>query len=206
MGQDEALLEWSPAPTSPAATTRAIPPPCCARSAAVARGVAAGGASRAARPAGFRPADMAVSPEEARGWPSTRWGPCTPSPGPPAPAWATQGPWRALNHGGRIAPGRGLAAAVRDFDPALILVGLRQRADPGGAAAGLCASEVFADRGWSPTAASPPGPAGRHDRGRGLAVARVLRMVLEGKVAGRDGADVESRPTPCASTATSPRP
>jgi UPF0271 protein len=86
-----------------------------------------------------------------------------------------------------------IASAVRDFDPSLILVGLSgSELIKAGLALGLpCASEVFADRGVEPDGSlTPRGRPGAMIEDEDLAVARVLRMVLEGKVTGRDGADV----------------
>jgi UPF0271 protein len=86
-----------------------------------------------------------------------------------------------------------IASAVRDFDPSLILVGLSgSELIKAGRALGLtCASEVFADRGVEPDGSlTPRGQPGAMIEDEDLAVARVLRMVREGKVAGRDGVDV----------------
>lgn len=86
-----------------------------------------------------------------------------------------------------------IASAVRDFDPSLVLVGLSgSQLIRAGQALGLtCASEVFADRGYEPDGSlTPRGLPGAMIEDEELAVARVLRMVLEGKVTGRDGADL----------------
>ena len=86
-----------------------------------------------------------------------------------------------------------IASAVRDFDPSLVLVGLSgSQLIRAGQALGLtCASEVFADRGYEPDGSlTPRGLPGAIIEDEELAVARVRRMVLEGKVTGRDGADL----------------
>ena len=86
-----------------------------------------------------------------------------------------------------------LAQAVKAFDPALILVGLSGSAlIEAGRAAGLaCASEVFADRGYEADGSlTPRGLDGALIEDEDLVIARVLRMVREGRVASRTGEDV----------------
>jgi UPF0271 protein len=86
-----------------------------------------------------------------------------------------------------------IASAVRDFDPSLVLVGLSgSELIKAGRALGLtCASEVFADRGVEPDGSlTPRGRPGAMIEDEEQAVTRVLRMVLEGKVAARGGVDV----------------
>ena len=87
-----------------------------------------------------------------------------------------------------------IAGAVRDFDPALILVGLSgSELIKAGQAIGLrCASEVFADRGYEPDGSlSPRSAPGAMITDEDVAVARVLRMVLDGRVLSRTGVDVD---------------
>ncbi len=86
-----------------------------------------------------------------------------------------------------------IAGAVRDFDPTLILVGLSgSELIRAGQAIGLrCASEVFADRGYETDGSlSPRGEPGAMITDEEFAVARVLLMVLEGRVESRTGVDV----------------
>jgi len=86
-----------------------------------------------------------------------------------------------------------IAAAVHAFDPGLILVGLSgSELIHAGRSQGLaCASEVFADRGVEPDGSlTPRGQPGAMIEDEAVAIARVLRMVVEGKVASRTGADV----------------
>ena len=86
-----------------------------------------------------------------------------------------------------------IAGAVRDFDPSLILVGLSGgELIKAGQDIGLrCASEVFADRGYEADGSlSPRSEPGAMITDEEFAVARVLRMVLEGRVESRTGVDV----------------
>ena len=86
-----------------------------------------------------------------------------------------------------------IAGAVRDFDPSLILVGLSgSELIRAGERIGLrCASEVFADRGYEGDGSlSPRGQPGAMITDEDIAVARVLRMVLEGRVETRTGMEV----------------
>ena len=86
-----------------------------------------------------------------------------------------------------------LAGAVRDFDPSLILVGLSgSELIKAAQEIGLrCASEVFADRGYEADGSlSPRSLPGAMITDENLAVARVLRMVIEGRVESRTGPDV----------------
>jgi UPF0271 protein len=87
-----------------------------------------------------------------------------------------------------------VARAVRDFDPGLILMGLSgsQLLRAGRALGLVCASEVFADRGYEPDGSlTPRGTTGAMIEDEGVAVSRVLRMIREGKVQSRLGGDVE---------------
>ena len=89
-----------------------------------------------------------------------------------------------------------VASAVRDFDPSLVLVGLSgSELIKAGQGLGLaCASEVFADRGVEPDGSlTPRGQPGAMIEDEELAVARVLRMVLEGRVTCSNGAEVAIR-------------
>ena len=86
-----------------------------------------------------------------------------------------------------------IAGAVRDYDPALVLVGLSgSQSIRAAQAIGLrCASEVFADRGYEMDGSlSPRGEPGAMITDESFAVSRVLRMVLEGRVESRTGVDV----------------
>jgi len=86
-----------------------------------------------------------------------------------------------------------IAGAVRDFEPALILVGLSgSELIRAGQEIGLrCASEVFADRGYEADGSlSPRSAPGAMITNEDVAVSRVLRMVLEGRVESRTGVDV----------------
>ena len=87
-----------------------------------------------------------------------------------------------------------VAAAVREADPQLVLVGLAgSRLLAAGGACGLrVVSEVFADRTYQPDGSLTPRT--RPDAliaDETVAVTRVLRMVREGKVGAVDGTDVE---------------
>jgi UPF0271 protein len=86
-----------------------------------------------------------------------------------------------------------IAGAVRDFDPSLILVGLSgsELIRAGQDLDLRCAAEVFADRGYETDGSlSPRGQPGAMITDEEFAVARVLRMVLEGRVESRTGIDV----------------
>jgi len=196
MGQDEALLELVTSANiacgyhagDPATMTRVV-------RLAVAKGVAVGAHPSLPDLQGFGRRTMAISPEEARGMTLYQMGALE------AFARAAGGRLSHVKAHGALynmaAKDRRLAdaiaSAVRDFDPSLILVGLSgSELIKAGRALGLtCASEVFADRGVEPDGSlTPRGRPGAMIEDEDLAVARVLRMVLEGKVTGRDGADV----------------
>jgi UPF0271 protein len=196
MGQDEALLELITS-ANIACGYHAGDPATMARTVAraAARGVAVGAHPSLPDLQGFGRRTMAVSPEEARGLVLYQLGALD--------AFARAAGTRVRHlkaHGAlynmaakdrRLADA--IAGAVRDFDPAVILVGLSgSELIRAGAAAGLaCASEVFADRGVEPDGSlTPRGLPGAMIEDEELAVARVLRMALEGKVSGRDGRDV----------------
>ena len=88
---------------------------------------------------------------------------------------------------------RAIAAAVKAFDPGLVLVGLSgSELIKAGRDLGLtCASEVFADRGVEPDGSlTPRGRPGAMIEDEEVAIARVLRMVREGLVTCRTGEDV----------------
>ncbi|MBV9851953.1 MAG: LamB/YcsF family protein [Armatimonadetes bacterium] len=89
-----------------------------------------------------------------------------------------------------------LAAAVRDFDPSLVLFGLAGgRLIQEGRAVGLAvAEEAFADRAYLPDGRLAP----RHQPGAVLhdpdaAARRALRLVQEGRLAAVDGSDLTIR-------------
>jgi UPF0271 protein len=91
---------------------------------------------------------------------------------------------------------RAIAQAVRDFDPALVLVGLAgSHLVVEAEALGLrAASEVFADRAYEADGMlTPRSLPGSMVEDEALAAARVLRMVTEGLVASRQGPDVPVR-------------
>jgi UPF0271 protein len=196
MGQDEALLELVTSANiacgyhagDPATMMRVV-------RLAVAKGVAVGAHPSLPDLQGFGRRTMAISPEEARGMTLYQMGALE------AFARAAGGRLSHVKAHGALynmaAKDRRLAdaiaSAVRDFDPSLILVGLSgSELIKAGRALGLtCASEVFADRGVEPDGSlTPRGQPGAMIEDEDLAVARVLRMVREGKVAGRDGVDV----------------
>lgn len=84
----------------------------------------------------------------------------------------------------------GVARAVRDFDPALLLFGLaHSELTAAGTRAGLAVvHEVFADRAYGPDGRLVPrGQAGAVIADPEAAAARVLAMVLEGRVQAVDG-------------------
>ncbi len=196
MGQDEALLELVTSANiacgyhagDPATMMRTV-------QCAVAKGVALGAHPSLPDLQGFGRRAMAISPDEARAMTLYQMGALD------AFARAAGGRLRHVKaHGAlynmaakdpRLA--QAIASAVRDFDPSLVLVGLSgsQLVQAGQALGLTCASEVFADRGYEPDGSlTPRGLPGAMIEDEELAVARVLRMVMEGKVAGRDGADL----------------
>jgi len=196
MGQDEALLDLVTSANiacgyhagDPATMERTV-------QCAVAKGVALGAHPSLPDLQGFGRRTMAISPEEARGLVLYQMGALD------AFARAAGSRLRHVKAHGALynmaardrALADAIASAVRDFDPALVLVGLSgSELIKAGLALGLtCASEVFADRGVEPDGSlTPRGRPGAMIEDEDLAVARVLRMVLEGKVAGRDGVDV----------------
>ncbi len=86
-----------------------------------------------------------------------------------------------------------VAAAVREADPQLVLVGLAgSRLPAAGRACGLrVAGEVFADRSYEPDGAlTPRSRPGALVTDEAVAAARVLRMVRDGRVRAADGTDV----------------
>ena len=196
MGQDEALLDLVTS-ANIACGYHAGDPTTMMRTVqcAVAKGVALGAHPSLPDLQGFGRRTMAVSPEEARSMTLYQVGALD------AFARAAGGRLAHVKAHGALynmaAKDRALAAAiataVRDFDPSLILVGLSgSELIKAGLALGLtCASEVFADRGLEPDGSlTPRGRPGAMIEDEEQAVTRVLRMVLEGKVAGSDGVDV----------------
>ena len=199
LGQDEALLDQVSS-ANIACGWHAGDPATMARTvqAALARGVALGAHPGLPDLQGFGRRELALSADEARGLTLHQVGALD------AFARAAGGRLRHVKpHGAlynmaardpRLAAA--VAGAVRDFDPGLVLVGLSgSELIKAGRDAGLaCASEVFADRGYEPDGSlTPRGRPGAMIEDEAQAVARVLRMVLEGKVAGRDGADLAIR-------------
>jgi UPF0271 protein len=91
---------------------------------------------------------------------------------------------------------RAIAQAVKDFDPALVLVGLAgSHLVAEAEALGLrAAAEVFADRSYEAGGGlTPRNLPGAMVEDEDEATARVLRMVLEGKVRTRQGEDLPLR-------------
>ncbi len=89
-----------------------------------------------------------------------------------------------------------IAEAVRDFNDSLILFGLSgSELIRAGETAGLkTASEVFADRSYEADGSlTPRTQAGATIGDADAAIARVRRMIREGKVRSRQGEDVEVR-------------
>ena len=197
LGQDEALLDlvssaniacgWHAGdPATMAATVGR----------AVARGVALGAHPGLPDLQGFGRRTMALSPEEVRGLTLYQVGALA--------AFARAAGTRLRHvkaHGAlynmaardrRLADA--IAGAVRDFDPTLVLVGLSGSELLGaGRALGLsCQSEVFADRAYEPDGSlTPRGLPGAMIEDEALAVERVLRMALEGRVTCRGGVERE---------------
>jgi len=196
MGQDEALLALVTSANiacgyhagDPATMMKTV-------QCAVARGVALGAHPSLPDLQGFGRRTMAITPEEARGITLYQIGALD------AFARAAGARLRHVKAHGALynmaAKDRRLAdaiaSAVRDFDPALVLVGLSgSELIKAGLGVGLaCASEVFADRGVEPDGSlTPRGRPGAMIEDEELAVARVLRMVTEGRVVCGDGSDV----------------
>ncbi len=196
MGQDQALLDLVTSANiacgfhagDPATMLRAV-------QLAVAKGVALGAHPSLPDLQGFGRRTMAVTPEETRGLTLYQMGALD------AFAKAAQTRLHHVKPHGALynmaAKNRSLAdaiaGAVRDFDPSLILVGLSgSELIRAGERIGLrCASEVFADRGYEGDGSlSPRGQPGAMITDEDIAVARVLRMVLEGRVETRTGMEV----------------
>ncbi len=162
---------------------------------AAAKGVALGAHPSLPDLQGFGRRTMSITPEEARGLILYQVGALE------AFARAAGARLRPVKPHGALynmaAKDRGLAdaiaGAVRDFDPSLILVGLSgSELIKAGREIGLrCASEVFADRGYEMDGTlSPRSGPGAMITDEEVAVSRVLRMVLEGRVESRTGVDV----------------
>jgi UPF0271 protein len=196
MGQDEALLDLVTSANiacgfhagDPATMLRTV-------RCAAAKGVALGAHPSLPDLQGFGRRTMAITPEEARGLTLYQVGALA------AFAKAAGTRLRHVKPHGALynmaardrALADAIAGAVRDFDPALILVGLSgSELIKAGQAIGLsCASEVFADRGYEPDGSlSPRSAPGAMITDEDVAVTRVLRMVLEGRVESRTGVDV----------------
>lgn len=196
MGQDEALLDLITSANiacgfhagDPATMQQTV-------QLAVARGVALGAHPSLPDLQGFGRRAMGITPGEARGLILYQVGALD------AFARAAGSRLRHVKPHGALynmaAKDKGLAlaiaGAVRDFDPALFLVGLSGSASIT-AAQELdlpCASEVFADRGYEVDGSlSPRNQPGAMITDPDVAVARVLRMVLEGRVESRTGVDL----------------
>lgn len=196
MGHDEALLDLVTS-ANIACGFHAGDPATMARTVrwAVAKGVALGAHPSLPDLQGFGRRAMAVTPAEVRDLVLYQVGALD------AFARAAGGRLRHVKAHGALynmaardrALADAIAAAVRDFDPGLVLVGLSgsEQVKAGQALGLACASEVFADRGYEPDGSLTP--RGRPDamiEDEDLAVVRVLRMVREGRVASRTGADV----------------
>ncbi len=196
MGQDEALLELVTS-ANIACGYHAGDPATMARTvkAAVARGVALGAHPSLPDLQGFGRRAMAITAEEAYGLVLYQIGALH------AFAKAAGGRLQHVKPHGALynmaardrALADAIARAVLDFDPSLILVGLSgSELIQAGSALGLaCASEVFADRSYEPDGSlTPRSQPGAMIEDEELAVARVLCMVREGKIANRTGADL----------------
>jgi len=196
MGQDEALLELVTS-ANIACGYHAGDPVTMARTvkAAVARAVALGAHPSLPDLQGFGRRNMAVTAEETYGLVLYQIGALH------AFARAVGGRLHHVKPHGALynmaardrALADAIAQAVLDFDPSLILVGLSgSELIQAGSALGLaCASEVFADRGYEADGSlTPRDQPGAMIEDEELAVARVLRMVREGKVASRTGEDL----------------
>lgn len=196
LGQDQALLDWVTS-ANVACGLHAGDPGTMERTVgwAAAKGVALGAHPSLPDLQGFGRRAMAVSPAELRALVLYQVGALA------AFAQAAGTRLRHVKAHGALynmaardpALAEALAAAVRAFDPALVLVGLSGSEQlRAGRALGLtCASEVFADRNYEPDGSLTP--RGRPDamvEDEDLAVARVLRMVREGKVTSRTGTEV----------------
>jgi UPF0271 protein len=196
MGRDEAILDLVTS-ANIACGFHAGDPAIMMRTVrcAAAKGVALGAHPSLPDLQGFGRRTMAITPEEARGLILYQVGALQ------AFARAEGARLRHVKPHGALynmaAKDRGLAGAiagaVRDLDPSLILVGLSgSESIRAGQEVGLrCASEVFADRGYETDGSlSPRGEPGAMVTDEALAVSRVLRMVLEGRVDSRTGVDV----------------
>jgi len=196
MGQDEALLDHVTS-ANIACGFHAGDPATMARPVrlALAKGVAIGAHPSLPDLQGFGRRDMAVTPREAHDLVLYQVGALD------AFARAAGGRLRHVKPHGALytmaARDRALADAIAqalvDFDPSLILVGLSgsQLLKAGGALGLRCASEVFADRGYETDGSlTPRGTPGALIEDEAFAVARVLRMVREGKVTCRTGEEI----------------
>ena len=193
LGQDHALLELVTS-ANIACGFHAGDPATMARTvqAAVAKGVALGAHPGLPDLQGFGRRNLAISAEEARQLTLYQVGALA------AFARAAGGKLSHVKPHGALytmaardrALADGIASAVLDVDPGLILVGLSgsELIRAGGAVGLTCASEVFADRGYEPDGSlTPRGREGAMIEDEDQAVARVLRMVRDGRVATRAG-------------------
>jgi UPF0271 protein len=196
MGQDEALLGLVTS-ANIACGFHAGDPATMLRTVrlAAARGVAVGAHPSLPDLQGFGRRVMSITPEEARGLILYQVGALA------AFAKAAGTRLRHVKPHGALynmaardrALAEAIAGAVRDLDPTLILVGLSgsELIRAGRDLRLNCASEVFADRGYEADGTlSPRGEPGAMITDEESAVARVLRMVREGRVMSRTGADV----------------
>ena len=90
-----------------------------------------------------------------------------------------------------------ICQGIREIDPNLILLGLSGSCllEAGEAAGLLCASEVFADRAYEDDGTLVARTKeGAMIKDEDEAVARVIRMIKEGKVTSINGKDIEMKP------------
>ena len=160
---------------------------------ALAKGVGAGAHPGLRDPGGFGRKATAIDPEEAHDLTLYQVG-----------ALRAFGPIRHVKAHGALynmaakdaALAQALARAVRDADPALILVGLAgSEMIRAGKALGLAvAEEAFADRGYRADGTLVPrGEPGALVESADEAARRAVRMAKEGKVRAVDGTDVAIR-------------
>lgn len=199
LGQDEALLDHVTS-ANIACGFHAGDPATMARTVerAAAKGVALGAHPSLPDLQGFGRRAMAVSPGEVRGLMLYQLGALDAFARAAGSRLHHVKPHGALYH--MAARDRSLAEAlaqaVKAFDPSLILVGLSGSAliDAGQAAGLACASEVFADRSYEADGnLTPRNLPEALIEDEDLALARVLRMVREGRVASRTGEEVALR-------------
>jgi UPF0271 protein len=196
LGEDEAVLEFVTS-ANIACGFHAGDPGTMARTVrlALARGVALGAHPSLPDLQGFGRRTMAVTPDEAHDLTLYQIGALQ------AFARAAGGSLHHVKPHGALynmaaqdpALAQAIARAVREFDPALILVGLSgSELIRAGRSLGLaCAQEVFADRGYEADGSlSPRQLPGAMIDDEEFAIRRVLRMAREGKVQCRTGGEV----------------